>query len=91
MAALLDATRANNLAVLGRLLASGVAPDASSHSGFTALSLAAKLGRVDAAKLLIGAGADVNRRAQDGATPLATAKDSGHDELVAVFEAAGAR
>lgn len=63
-----------DLDAMAKLLSSGVRPDACrDRSGTTALGVAAYLGRVDAMKLLLEYGADVEAENLDGAGPLTMA------------------
>ena len=52
-----------------------------SHGGFTPLLFAARHGDIEAAKILLDAGADVNEAATDGMTVLLIAADSGHEDF----------
>jgi ankyrin repeat protein len=54
------------------------------------LRLAALAGDADAVRAAIAEGADVNRRATDGQTPLLDAAQRGHTEVVTLLLAAGA-
>eukprot|EP00935_MAST-01C_sp_MAST-1C-sp1_P001193 g1193.t1 len=58
--------------------------------GHTPLFLAAKLGHVHAAVMLLEHSADVNSLSDDGQSPLIAAAVEGHDEMVALLEANGA-
>ena len=57
----------------------------------TPLMLAAYRNSVDVAKLLIDAGADVNAEAENGATALIIAEESGNTEVAALLRKARAR
>lgn len=80
------------------LLAHGADPDATNAIVFpgkqvlnhTALHTVCQRGLVDAAKRLIAAGADVNRRTTLGTTPLHFAAGKDHVELVQLLLSAGA-
>ena len=62
-------------AALKEVLGKGADPNARDpRNGTTALILAAFLGRVDIAKMLLAAGADMNARNNDGATALSVAE-----------------
>jgi len=63
--------------------------DAVNGDGWTALHVAAFAGRVDAVRLLLDAGADVNARGKDGRTPLAVALAEGQTALARVLQQAG--
>jgi ankyrin repeat protein len=52
------------------------------EGGFTPLLFAAREGSLEAARMLIAAGADVNEAAADGSTPLLVATVRGHVDLV---------
>jgi ankyrin repeat protein len=56
----------------------------------TALHFAAREGRLEAAQVLIDAGADVNAVDADGASPLLFAGQNGHDAVARALLAAGA-
>ena len=58
--------------------------------GFTPLLFAARHGRVDSARLLLDAGANIDETGPDGASVLVTASFSGHGELAAYLLARGA-
>jgi ankyrin repeat protein len=58
--------------------------------GMTALSFAAREGRLDAARLLLDAGADVNAREANGITPLVMAITNRHTPVAALLLARGA-
>ena len=51
--------------------------------GNTVLYDACEHGQVDAARLLLDNGAEVDRAAEDGRTPLFVAKSKGHSSIVA--------
>jgi ankyrin repeat protein len=51
---------------------------------------AARAGREQAARRLIGGGADVDAISADGATALSLAKRAGHDGVVVILQEAGA-
>jgi hypothetical protein len=57
----------------------------------TALHQAARADYASAIALLAARGADINAKSTDGKTPLAVAKDGGHQEAAAALVAAGAR
>lgn len=68
---LFTATRNGNVAIVRALLDAGVDVDAmDAFFGQTALMIAARMSRSEIAKVLIGAGADVNRQTGAGETPL---------------------
>jgi len=73
----------NQLQAVRLLLNSGASgDDVIAEDGGTVLQMAAELDRVDMAQLMIEAGADANRRAPDGSSPLTKAKS---DEMKAVL------
>ena len=81
-----------SLEIISRLLNAGVDIHAMGMNGWTALHMAAARGSVDKARLLIAAGADVNRRKEiDGSeTPLMEAAFCGHPEMVRLLLQCGA-
>ena len=52
----------------------------------TPLLIACQKGHVDAARLLLDNGADVDRATEDGATPLHMARSQGHAAVGALLE-----
>jgi ankyrin repeat protein len=60
------------------------------QGGYTALLFAARVGDLTSAKLLVGAGADVNDTAPYGTSALVVAAHSGHGELAAFLLQNGA-
>jgi len=78
---------------LRRFLEAGIDPDLESSlgQGHTALMSAARANQPDAARLLIGAGANVNARASPNQSPLRIAKSGRFTELVKLLEDAGAK
>ncbi|MFD0739767.1 ankyrin repeat domain-containing protein [Lysobacter koreensis] len=85
-----DAALHNSMQALPFLLASGVAPNASSSYGATALMSAAANGRVDVARALLVAGATPNAKNTDGGTALHYAIGCRNQEMVDVLLSAGA-
>ena len=63
---------------------------ATGKSRQSPLTFAARLGRREAANVLLYQGADVNRTPKGGPTPLMAAAAAGHTELVTLFLDAGA-
>jgi hypothetical protein len=59
--------------------------------GDTALTLAAIKGSLDIIRLLLDAGADIDKKNSDGKTPLICAAVCGHVELVRFFSGKGAK
>ena len=85
------AAAAGQPAALYVLLNRGADPNArEAGSGNTALMLAANRARLEAVKLLLGAGAEVSLKAEDGWTALAAAEMIGDGEIAALLRAAGA-
>jgi ankyrin repeat protein len=63
----------------------------NNKDGETPLCMASEKGHAEVVKMLLGAGADVNKAAtDDGATPLWTASYHGHAEVVKMLLSAGA-
>lgn len=60
------------------------------RGGFTSLLFAARHGDIESAKLVLGAGADVDAAAPTGATPLVVAAHSGQSEFAAFLLDEGA-
>jgi ankyrin repeat protein len=96
---LLDAAREGNAPAVARLLAAGADPNASVTERlldggeviqFTALGMAAGHGRLEAAQLLLDAGAEPSLAGGDGFTPLMTAAEAGYSEMVRLLLDAGA-
>jgi len=79
-------------AVVARLIAAGADVHRTGTNGWTPLHMAAAWGRVEKARLLIDAGADVNRRTEidAGETPLMEAAHGGHPETVRLLLERGA-
>jgi ankyrin repeat protein len=103
--ALLRAARSADVDAMRRLLAHGALVDLPQVDGATPLMVAAGLGAspidtrgrfrtetqaLDAVRLLVGAGADVNARDSLGRTALHAAAASGYSELAQLLVAAGA-
>jgi ankyrin repeat protein len=73
------------------LLERGAKVDQRSYTGYTALWLASRVGKVETAKALLAAGAEVDARdTRDGATPLYQAAVGGHADVVKLLLKAGA-
>jgi len=90
--ALVKAAGEGDLATMKRLLDSGVSPDADSQGdeGISALSAASAGGKIEAVKLLLGRGADVNDDDFWGGNALVGASLFGQVEVVRVLLAHGA-
>lgn len=88
-AAVINAAKAGNVADLAALLKSGESPDAIGE-GYSALDWAVYDNKVEAARLLLDHGADINARGSSGVTPLMTAASRGHVESVRLLLDRGA-
>ena len=80
------AARTGDVDVMTHLLDGGAEIDAK-KDGATPLFVACEGGIVNAARLLLEKGADVNRALENGATPLSAAKSQGNASIVALLEA----
>ena len=93
---LIRAADRGHVEVIQALLETNVPLDHVNRLGWTALLEAIILGdggarHTEVARLLIGAGADVNLADRDGVTPLAHARRRGFGEIAGLLEGAGAR
>ena len=89
--ALLDAARRGDVAAVRSLLKEGADPNAAQGDGLTALHLAAEVGQVEIAKVLLGAGAKVEAQTRIGGyTPLHLASQRGYASVVLALIEAGA-
>jgi hypothetical protein len=70
-------------AVVALFLAAGQEADVPDWEGFTPLMFAAEKGRLETVRLLIAAGANVNRKSESGLTALHLAAGGNKDEKVA--------
>ena len=61
------------------------AANKANENGATPLFIACKNGQVDAARLLLDNGAEVDRATKNGDTPLSIAKIHGHSAVVALL------
>ena len=77
-------------AVLPRLLAAGVDPDAADEDGWTPLMHAVAIGPLEAVDALLSAGAGPDARSEDGETALSLAVEERRPEVVERLVAAGA-
>jgi len=85
------AIQAHQLDIAKLLIARDADPNIPGREGYTALQSAASDGDIDAARLLLEAGADVNAvHTRYGYTPLAVAVLNGHAEIVRMLLRAGA-
>ena len=64
---------------------------ATGDGGWNGLHIAANFGRPDAARILLQAGTDVNRRTLKGETPLDIALRNGEGGVAQLLRAAGGR
>ncbi|MSR35277.1 MAG: ankyrin repeat domain-containing protein [Gemmatimonadetes bacterium] len=88
---LLEATKRGDLATVRSLLRDGADPNAAQGDGLTALHLAAQDGKLEIAKVLLGAGAKVTATTRIGAyTPLHLASAGAHEGVVRALLDAGA-
>lgn len=85
-----DAAAKNDAALVARLLADGAAIDMRDSSGATALLRAVHANAVDAARVLIEAGADVNAKDRIHDSPYLYAGARGHLEILKMTLAHGA-
>lgn len=81
---LIQCTKSDNFNEVKRLLQNGVNVNAVDGDGRTALSLAAEMGHVECAVVLLDANADVNKVNNAGLTPLHDASVNDHVEFVRV-------
>ena len=93
---LIRAADRGHVEIVRRLLETDIAVDHVNNLNWTALLEAIILGdggprHAEVVRLLVDAGADVNLADGNGVTPLAHARERGHEEMVAILEAAGAR
>jgi ankyrin repeat protein len=89
--AMSEAALIGSESVIRKLLAAGVHPDSPNPEGETALMLAVRTGRVEAAEVLINAGADVNAKERwAGQTALMWAGAQLQPEMVKLLLANGA-
>ncbi|MGQ0674777.1 MAG: ankyrin repeat domain-containing protein [Rhodospirillales bacterium] len=90
--ALYRAAEADVPGLVALLLARGANPDAlNPGDGNTAVMMASNRGAIEAVRMLIAAGADVNRRAKDGWTALEAAEMIGDDAIMDLLKQAGAK
>ncbi|MFC5384551.1 ankyrin repeat domain-containing protein [Aquamicrobium segne] len=85
-----DAAGKNNAALVTRLLAEGTKIDSRNDSGATALLVATHANAVDAARVLIEAGADVNAKDNIHDSPYLYAGARGHLDILKLTLAHGA-
>ena len=88
----IESDSADSIAIVKRLLAAGADINAIGTNGWTPLHMAAARGHVEKCRLLIEAGANVNRRKEIDAseTPLMEAAFCGQPETTKLLLAAGA-
>jgi ankyrin repeat protein len=92
---LIRAAERGHVSIVRRLLETDVVVDHVNRLGWTALLEAVILGdggprHTEVVRLLVEGGADVDLADANGVTPLAHARDGGHDAIVALLEPAGA-
>ena len=88
---IVDATAAGDVEVVKRLIAEGVSVESkNAANGSTSLNVACVMGRVDVARVLIDAGADLETKNNEQTTPLFNAAFFGHSEIVKLLLRAGA-
>lgn len=87
---IVDAAKANDRALLERLIAEGADVNAVFADGTSALHWASYRDSLGMARLLIEAGANVNAATDLGVTPLWLAAENGNADLVQTLLAAGA-
>jgi hypothetical protein len=75
---------------LQAVLAAGAGVDEPNAEGWTGLQLAARIGDVEAARLLLAHRANIGAKLPDGKTPLHVAAEHGKLELVKLLVEAGA-
>jgi ankyrin repeat protein len=93
---LIRAADRGHVDIIRELLTTDIAVDHVNRLGWTALLEAIILGdggprHTEVVRLLLAAGADPNRADGNGVTPLAHARQRGHQAIVALLEQAGAR
>ena len=88
--AVIEAVKAGDLSMAGKLIEKGANVNAPQGDGATALHWASHRNDLEAAKLLIAAGADVNAANELGATPLWLAAINGSAATVKLLLEAGA-
>ena len=76
----------NRVPAIELLLAMGAPIEAENRTGFSALHHAAEAGSMDAARVLLAAGADPMHANKGGQTPAVTARAQGNDEVAALIE-----
>jgi uncharacterized protein len=93
---LIRAADRGHVAIVERLLETGIDVDHVNRLGWTALLEAIILGggdrrHTEVVRLLVDAGADLDLADAEGVTPLAHARRRGFDEMAVILERAGAR
>ena len=78
----------NRVGAIRFLLAHGAAIEGTNITGFTALHHAAEFGSLEAARVLLAAGADPAHRSTDGQKPAERAREEGHVDVALLIEAA---
>ena len=85
-----QAVRQDDLEALARLIRTGADVDAMDQHGQTGLMVAAKHGRHEVARLLVGQGAELNHTAKYHLSALMLAVINGHADIVRILVDAGA-
>jgi ankyrin repeat protein len=88
--ALMEAAGTGNTVIMKQLVEKGADINAMDHEGATPIFFACMYGHVEAVRLLIELGADVNVEAVNR-TPMRLAKTNGHTEVVQILKDAGAK
>lgn len=86
----MDAARAGDVVALQDMLNRGMAIDARSAQGRTALFCAASSGREEVVRVFLAAGAEVDAKSEAGWTPLMVAAFWDHKDIVTILLDAGA-
>lgn len=89
--ALMHAVERGQVALVGRLVESGVDLNRPGPDGKQVLTRAVELGNVEVVSLLLRAGADANMPDAEGRRPLARARQLGHVPVARVLRAYGAQ
>ena len=88
---LVDAAAGGDAVAVQRLLDGGASVDAHARDDWTPLTIAAREGKLDVAKLLLRRGASVNAKEGGGHTAVFWAKKYQHRDVEQVLTAAGGK